>query len=62
MTVSQSLELRSSLDPTGLHQQVLPLLHQPIQLFHLPLLLVDLACAQSKVLLLLGDGAGPSLS
>jgi hypothetical protein len=48
--------------PTGLHQQVLPLLQQPIQLFHLPLPLVDLACAQSKVLLLLGDGAGPSLS
>jgi hypothetical protein len=41
--------------------QLLPLLLQPLQLFHLPLPLVDLACAHSKVLLLLGDGTGPSL-
>jgi hypothetical protein len=42
--------------------QLLPLLQQPLQLFHLLLLLVDPACTRSKLLLLLGDGAGPSLT
>jgi hypothetical protein len=41
--------------------QLLPLLQQPLQLFCLLLLLVDLACTRSKLLLLLGDGADPSL-
>jgi hypothetical protein len=54
---AQDLEL----SPEGDVVQLLPLLQQPLQLFHLPLLLVDLACARSKVLLLLGDGAGLSL-
>jgi hypothetical protein len=58
LTGAQNLKL----SPEGDVVQLLPLLQQPLQLFHLPLLLVDLACTHSKVLLLLGDGAGPSLS
>jgi hypothetical protein len=54
---AQGLELT----PEGDVVQLLPLLQQPLQLFHLPYPLVDLVCAHSKVLLLLGDGAGPSL-
>jgi hypothetical protein len=57
LTGAQGLELASEGDVV----QLLPLLQQPVQLFHLPLLLVDLACVHSKVLLLLGDGAGLSL-
>jgi hypothetical protein len=49
------------LSPEGDVVQLLPLLQQPLQLFHLLLPLVDLACTHSKLLLLLGDGAGPSL-
>jgi hypothetical protein len=49
------------LSPEGDVVQLLPLLQQPLQLFHLLLPLVDLACTRSKLLLLLGDGAGPSL-
>jgi hypothetical protein len=41
--------------------QLLPLLPQPLQLFHLLLPLVDLLCMRSKLLLLLVDSAGPSL-
>jgi hypothetical protein len=54
---AQDLELSSEGDVV----QLLPLL-QPLQLFHLLLPLVDLACTRSKLFLLLGDGAGPSLS
>jgi hypothetical protein len=55
---AQGLELASEGDVV----QLLPLLQQPLQLFHLPLPLVDLARTHNKVLLLLGDGAGLSLS
>jgi hypothetical protein len=51
---AQGLELA----PEGDVVQLLPLLQQPLQLFHLPHLLVDLAYAHSKVLLPLDDGAG----
>jgi hypothetical protein len=54
---AQGLEL----SPEGDVVQLLPLLQQPLQVFHLLLPLVDLACTRSKLLLLLGDGAGPSL-
>jgi hypothetical protein len=54
---AQGLELT----PEGDVVQLLPLLQQPLQLFHLPYPLVDLVCAHSKVLLRLGDDAGPSL-
>jgi hypothetical protein len=49
------------LSPEGDVVQLLPPLQQPLQLFLLPLLLVDLACTHNKVLLLLGDGAVSSL-
>jgi hypothetical protein len=54
---AQGLEL----SPEGDVIQLLPLLQQPLQLFHLLLPLVDLACTRNKLLLLLGDGAGPNL-
>jgi hypothetical protein len=54
---AQGLELSPEVDVV----QLLPLLQQPLQLFHLLLLLVDLACTRSKLLLLLGDSAGSSL-
>jgi hypothetical protein len=54
---AQGLEL----SPKGDVVQLIPLLQQPLQLFCLLLPLVDLACTRSKLLLLLGDGAGPSL-
>jgi hypothetical protein len=54
---AQGLEL----SPEGDVVQLLPLLQQPLQLFCLLLPLIDLACMSSKLLLLLGDGAGPSL-
>jgi hypothetical protein len=54
---AQDLEL----SPEGDVIQLLPLLQQPLQLFHLLLPLVDLACTRSKLLLLLGDGASSSL-
>jgi hypothetical protein len=54
---AQGLEL----SPKGDVVQLLPLLQQPLQLFCLLLPLVDLACTRSKLLLLLGDGAGLSL-
>jgi hypothetical protein len=54
---AQRLELSSEGDVI----QLLLLLQQPLQLFCLLLPLVDLACTCSKLLLLLGDGAGPSL-
>jgi hypothetical protein len=57
LTGAQDLEL----SPDGDVVQLLPLLQQPLQLFHLLLPLVDLACMRSKLLLLLGDSAGPSL-
>jgi hypothetical protein len=53
---AQGLEL----SPEGDVVQLLPLLQQPLQLFHLLLPLVDLACTHSKLLLLLCDGAGQS--
>jgi hypothetical protein len=53
---AQGLEL----SPEGDVVQLLPLLQQPLQLFHLLLPLVDLACTRSKLLLLLCDGAGQS--
>jgi hypothetical protein len=53
------MDLKLSLE--GDVVQLLPLLHQPLQLFHLLLLLVDLACTRSKLLLLLRDGTGLSL-
>jgi hypothetical protein len=43
-------------------QLPLSLLQLPLQLLHLPCPLVDLPCAHDEVLLLLDDGAGPSLS
>jgi hypothetical protein len=55
---AQDLEL----SPEGDVVQLLPLLQQPLQLFHLLLPLVDPMCMHSKLLLLLGDGAGPSFS
>jgi hypothetical protein len=57
LTGAQGLEL----SPEGEVVQLLPLLQQPLQLFHLLLPLVDLACTRSKLPLLLGDGVGPSL-
>jgi hypothetical protein len=54
-----AMDLKLSLE--GDVVQLLPLLHQPLQLFHLLLLLVDLACTRSKLLLLLHDGTGLSL-
>jgi hypothetical protein len=57
LTGAQGLEL----SPEGDVVQLLPLLQQPLQLFHLLLPLVDLACTHSKLVLLLGDDAGPSL-
>jgi hypothetical protein len=54
---AQGLELSSE----GVVIQLLPLLQQPLQLFHLLLPLVDLVCTCNKLLLLLGDDAGPSL-
>jgi hypothetical protein len=54
---AQDLEL----SPKGDVVPLLPLLQQPLQLFHLPLSLVDLSCTHSKVLPLLGDGVGLSL-
>jgi hypothetical protein len=48
--------------PEGDIIQPLPLLQQPLQLFHLPPPLVDLVCMHSEVLLLLDDDAGPGLS
>jgi hypothetical protein len=42
-------------------QLPLSLLKQPLQLYHLPRPLVDLACVHNKVLLLLDDGTGPGL-
>jgi hypothetical protein len=58
LTSAQGLELT----PEGDFVQLLPLLQQPLQLFHLPRPLVDLACAHSKVLLRLDDGTGPGLN
>jgi hypothetical protein len=57
LTGAQGLKL----SPKGDVVQLLPLLQQPIQLFRLQLLLVDLACTRSKLLLLFGDNAGSSL-
>jgi hypothetical protein len=57
LTGAQGLELT----PEGDVVQLLLLLEQPLQLFHLPLPLVNLVFTYSKVLLLLGGGAGPSL-
>jgi hypothetical protein len=54
LTGAKDLEL----SPEGDVTQLLPLLQQPLQLFHLLLPLVDLACTRNKLLLLLGDGAG----
>jgi hypothetical protein len=54
---AQGLELV----PKGDIVQLLPLLQQPLRLFHLLRPLVDLACAHSKFLLLLHDGTGLGL-
>jgi hypothetical protein len=55
---AQDLELTPEGDVVQLLpllQLALPRLQQPLQLFHLPRPLVDLACTHSKVLLLLDD-------
>jgi hypothetical protein len=57
LTGAQGLRL----SPAGDVVQLLPLLQQPLQLFCLQLPLVDLVCMRNKLLLLLGDGVGPSL-
>jgi hypothetical protein len=57
LTGAQGLRL----SPEGDVVQLLPLLQQPLQLFCLQLPLVDLVCTRNKLLLLLGDGVGPSL-
>jgi hypothetical protein len=57
LTGAKDLEL----SPEGDVTQLLSFLQQPLQLFHLLLPLVDLACTRNKLLLLLGDGAGLSL-
>jgi hypothetical protein len=54
---AQDLKLSSEGDVV----QLLPLLQQPLQLFHLLLPLVDLSCTRIKLLLLLSDGTGPRL-
>jgi hypothetical protein len=69
LTGAQDLELMAEGDVVQLFlllQLPLPLLQLPLsllqQLLHLPRPLVDLACAQDEVLLLLDNGASPGLS